>query len=151
MSAQLAAERFETALPRAAEAPGVARSFLRAWAGGALQADQLDTATLLVSELVSNAVLHGEGEVTLRVWVRPDALRVEVRDQGGAFAPESRGPEARATGGWGLQMVSMQSSRWGISVECARVWFELDLDAAAAAPNGSAAARNGSARAASTR
>ena len=42
------------------------------------------------------------------------------------------------TGGWGLQMVSMQSSRWGISGECARVWFELDLNGAPTAPNGSA-------------
>jgi anti-sigma regulatory factor (Ser/Thr protein kinase) len=151
MSAQLAAERIETALPRAAEAPSVARGFLRASASGALRADQVDTASLLVSELVSNAVLHGEGEITLGVSLRPDALRVEVSDQGDAFAPESRGPEARATGGWGLHMVSMLSSRWGISGECARVWFEVDLDGAVAAPNGSAAAPNGSARTASTR
>jgi hypothetical protein len=36
------------------------------------------------------------------------------------------------TGGWGLQMVSMQSSRWGVGTECARVWFELDRDGAPA-------------------
>ena len=138
MSGQLAADRFETRLPRTAAAPGVARRFLRSWAGGTLRADQLDTARLLVSELVSNAVLHGRGEVNLRAWLRPDALRVEVRDQGGAFAHEGRRPDAPMTGGWGLQMVSMQSSRWGVSRECARVWFELDLNGAPTAPNGSA-------------
>ncbi len=44
------------------------------------------------------------------------------------------------TGGWGLQMLSMQSSRWGVSGESARVWFELDLNGAAATHNGSASA-----------
>jgi anti-sigma regulatory factor (Ser/Thr protein kinase) len=137
MTGQLA-ERFETRLPRTAAAPSVARGFLRAWAGGTLPADRLDTARLLVSELVTNAVLHGRGEVNLRAWLRPDALRVEVRDQGGAFAHEGRRPNAPMAGGWGLQMVSMQSSRWGVSSECARVWFELDLHEAPATPNGSA-------------
>ncbi len=134
----MAAERFETKLPRAADAPRVARGFLRAWAGATLQADQLDTARLLVSELVSNAVLHGEGEVSLSVWLRADALRVEVCDQGRAFAYEGQRPQPPMTGGWGLQMLSMQSSRWGVSGESARVWFELDLDGTAAIPNGSA-------------
>jgi anti-sigma regulatory factor (Ser/Thr protein kinase) len=101
-------------------------------AGATLQRDQLDTARLLVTELVTNAVLHGEGEITLRAWMRSDALRVEVRDQGGGFAHHDRRPEARTAGGWGLQMVSIQSSRWGVSGECARVWFELDLDGALA-------------------
>ena len=138
MNGQLAADRFETRLPRTAAAPRVARGFLRSWAGGTLEADQLATARLLVSELVTNAVLHGRGEVNLRAWLRPDALRVEVRDQGGAFAHEGRRPDAPMAGGWGLQMVSTQSSRWGVSSECARVWFELDLNGAPTASNGSA-------------
>jgi anti-sigma regulatory factor (Ser/Thr protein kinase) len=138
MSGQLPADRFETKLPRARDAPSVARSFLRAWAGATLRADQLDTARLLVSELVTNAVLHGEGEVSLSVWLRPDALRVEVCDEGGPFAHEGPRPEPPMTGGWGLHMLSMQSSRWGVSGDSARVWFELDLNGAAAIHNGSA-------------
>ncbi len=106
-----------------------------------MEPDQLDTARLLVSELVSNAVLHGEGKITLSAWLGADALHVEVRDQGGRFAHEDRPPDARVTGGWGLQLVSTESSRWGISNDSARVWFELDLNGARY--GGAAAETNG--------
>jgi serine/threonine-protein kinase RsbW len=132
VSAHLAAEPFEARLPPEAGAPGVARDLLRGWVGAALQPDQLDTARLLVSELVTNAVLHGEGEITVRAWRQPGLLRVEVRDQGEGFAHRGRRPDASMTGGWGLHMVSMQSSRWGVDTECARVWFELDRNGAPA-------------------
>jgi serine/threonine-protein kinase RsbW len=128
----VAAERFGTGLPHRADAPGIARGLLQNWAGATLEGDQLDTARLLVSELVSNAVLHGQGTITLDVWLRADALRVEVLDQGAGFAHDVRRREAPVPGGWGLQMVSTESSRWGISGDCARVWFELDLAGAPA-------------------
>lgn len=128
----LAAERFGTGLPHGADAPGIARGLLRTWAGATMDRAQLDTARLLVSELVANAVRHGEGRITLEVWLAADVLRVEVLDQGGAFAHEARRPEPPRTGGWGLQMVSAQASRWGISGDSARVWFELDLGGASA-------------------
>jgi anti-sigma regulatory factor (Ser/Thr protein kinase) len=133
VTGQLAAERFGTGLPHGADAPGIARGLLRSWAGAMLDRDQLDTARLLVSELVSNAVTHGQGTITFDVWLRADALRVEVLDQGAAFGDDRRPPEAPLSGGWGLEMVRTQSSRWGISGDCARVWFELDLDGAPAA------------------
>ena len=133
----MAAERFGTKLPHGVDAPRLARGLLGAWAGATLGPDQLCTARLLVSELVTNAVVHGRGKITLRVWLRVDAVRVEVRDQGGGFAHSARRPEAHMAGGWGLQLVSMQSSRWGIGDDCARVWFELDLDGARVTPDGS--------------
>jgi anti-sigma regulatory factor (Ser/Thr protein kinase) len=137
VTGQVAAERFGTKLPHGVDAPRLARGLLGAWAGATLGPDQLDTARLLVSELVTNAVVHGRGKITLRVWLRADAVRVEVRDQGEGFAHSPRRPEAPIPGGWGLQLVSMQSSRWGIGHDCARVWFELDLDGALATPDGS--------------
>ncbi len=79
---QMAVERFGTRLPHEVDAPRFARGLLGAWTGATLEPDQLDTARLLVSELVTNAVLHGRGTITLRVWLRADAVRVEVRDQG---------------------------------------------------------------------
>jgi anti-sigma regulatory factor (Ser/Thr protein kinase) len=130
-----AAERFGTELPHGAEAPGIARGLLRSWAGAALDGRQLDTARLLVSELVSNAVLHGQGTITLDVWLGPDALRVEVLDQGEEFPHVARRPDASMTGGWGLEMVRRESNRWGVGTDCARVWFELDLNGARAAPH----------------
>jgi hypothetical protein len=95
-----------------------------------VEPDQLQTARLLVSELVSNAVIHGEGQITLCVWLRADAVRVEVRDQGAGFALGEQQPSRTSVGGWGLWLVSTQSSRWGVSDNCARVWFELDHDGA---------------------
>jgi anti-sigma regulatory factor (Ser/Thr protein kinase) len=133
----MAAERFGTNLPHGVDAPRLARGLLGAWAGATLGPDQLDTARLLVSELVTNAVVHGRGKITLRLWLRPEAVRVEVRDQGAGFAHSARRPEAPMTGGWGLQLVRMQSSRWGIDDGCARVWFELDHNGALAASDGS--------------
>src|ERR1700733_1481993 len=124
----MAVERFRTRLPHEVDAPRFARGLLGAWTGATLEPDQLDTARLLVSELVTNAVLHGRGKITLRLWLRADAVRVEVRDQGAGFMYMGQRPEVPRPGGWGLQLVSMQSSRWGIADDCARVWFELDLD-----------------------
>jgi anti-sigma regulatory factor (Ser/Thr protein kinase) len=126
----VATERFGTRLPHAADAPRIARGLLVAWAQAAVEPDQLQTARLLVSELVSNAVVHGEGQITLCVWLRADAVRVEVRDQGAGFALGEQQPSSTRVGGWGLWLVSTQSSRWGLSDDCARVWFELDHDGA---------------------
>lgn len=131
---QVATERFGTRLPRGASAPRIARGLLAAWTEATLEPDQLQTARLLVSELVSNAVIHGEGQITLCVWLRADAVRVEVRDQGAGFVPGDQRPPTLRTGGWGLHLVSMQSSRWGISDNCARVWFELDHEGAPSTP-----------------
>ena len=84
MTEQLAAERFEARLSRGPDAPRIARTLLRTWAAGTLARDQLDTARLLVSELVTNAVLHGQGETTLRAWLRAAAagrvLATRARD-----------------------------------------------------------------------
>jgi PAS domain S-box-containing protein len=93
----------------------------------------LENAKLLVSELVTNAVRHGPhrtgAEVRLRASVRPDALRVEVVDEGAGFVP----PPASgllAVGGWGLVLVERVADRWGIQDGGpTRVWFELDRTA----------------------
>jgi anti-sigma regulatory factor (Ser/Thr protein kinase) len=50
-----------------------------------LDIDQVDRARLLVSELVSNAVLHGRGIITLRAKLDHDRLLVEVIDEGSGF------------------------------------------------------------------
>ena len=59
-------------LPRAPEAPGEARRALSGWYGTVLTVDELYKAKLLVSELVTNAVLHGRGRITLRSHVDDD-------------------------------------------------------------------------------
>jgi anti-sigma regulatory factor (Ser/Thr protein kinase) len=89
-----------------------------------------DTLTLLVSELVSNAVLHSEappasGVLLCARLLDEGAIRVEVIDGGDGFAAPPRDP-SRLTGGYGLFLVAQQADRWGIDREGGtRVWFEI--------------------------
>jgi PAS domain S-box-containing protein len=94
-----------------------------------LDPESLDDARLLTSELVTNAVRHGpttdHGEVALRVYVRPDAVRVEVVDVGLGFVPPAPAP-SEEIGGWGLVLVDRVAARWGVNEgPPTTVWFEL--------------------------
>ena len=81
---------------------------------------------LVVSELVANAVLHGRGEITLRLQFDDGILRGEVIDQGGGFERQlrERGPED--VGGRGLLVVEALCASWGVHEGTTHVWFELD-------------------------
>ncbi len=128
---------FEFVLPRSVNGPGIARRLLADWFGPALASRTLATARLLVSELVTNAVRHGRGRITLRAELFEDRLLVEVIDEGEGFEHELREPvlEQTGAGGLGLSIVDAESSRWGIRRGTTHVWFELErpvlrLDAA---------------------
>jgi anti-sigma regulatory factor (Ser/Thr protein kinase) len=92
-----------------------------------------EDATLLVSELVSNAVRHASTNdhpgVELRIRTEPGRIRVVVSDPGGGFEPAPRLPTAAEGSGWGLYLVDRIADRWGVlSKERNEVWFEIDLD-----------------------
>ena len=92
-----------------------------------------DAATLLVSELVTNAVLHAGGPVTLRVLARSSLLRVEVEDESAAI-PVQRHFGAEAATGRGLLLVEAMAHEWGTTSTPTGgkvVWFELALEEAA--------------------
>jgi len=101
---------------------------------GHVDREKLETARLLVTEVVTNAVRHvaREGQIDLNVALRDDALRVEVLDPGGGgFVPRRRGPDSPMDGKWGLHFLEVLSDRWGIdSGHRTRVWFELARDTA---------------------
>jgi anti-sigma regulatory factor (Ser/Thr protein kinase) len=117
---------FERELPRSHEAPWLARSSLAAWLGVELEPDELHNAKLLVSELVTNAVVHGKGRITLRVNLNGDRVRVEVIDEGAGFEHRVRRSEFEDLHGRGLAIVESESSRWGIHEGTTHVWFELE-------------------------
>ena len=139
-------ERVEIALTRDADAPARARRELRQAILGRLPDRDSATATLLTSELVTNAVIHPEqavgGSVGLRITAYGDRIRVEVTDEGSGFDPRKLKPRRpREAGGHGLVVVDGLASRWGTTrcvigdAEGFCVWFELDagpeqLDAA---------------------
>jgi anti-sigma regulatory factor (Ser/Thr protein kinase) len=95
-----------------ATAPRAARRFAREAPGPLSEADQ-QTLELLVSELVSNAVIHAVTPVELTVTRSEVAIRVEVSDRSAA---EVRLQPARptATHGRGLLIVSALADTWGV-------------------------------------
>ena len=117
---------FAKELPRSSEAPGIARRELSRWCGDSLELDELQTAKLLTSELVTNAVLHGRGRIVLRAQLNDDRLLVEVIDEGAGFEHEVRHREFHELHGRGLAIVDTESSRWGIHEGTTHVWFELE-------------------------
>ncbi|HET9444316.1 MAG TPA: response regulator [Acidimicrobiales bacterium] len=91
----------------------------------------LDTVKLLVSELVTNSVVHAGSAADVAVLLKPDALRIEVSDSGaGGVRPRVAGAED--TSGRGMGLVRDLSAAWGVEVTDAgkTVWFEVPrLDA----------------------
>jgi anti-sigma regulatory factor (Ser/Thr protein kinase) len=95
----------------------------RAW-----DTDVVDTALLLTSELVTNAVIHGHSDVQLQVCTDAGLLRVDVGDDNSRF-PRQQPADPNALDGRGLQIVELLATRWGVDEEPIgkTVWFELDL------------------------
>jgi anti-sigma regulatory factor (Ser/Thr protein kinase) len=119
----LAAEPY--AVRRAREV--VARCSLAA----GLDGDVADTAVLLTSEVVTNAIMHGRSVARLSVTTGPSGVVVEVGDD------ESRRPHVaeqddEALNGRGLAIVDALARRWGVRPdgEGKVVWFEVGTDAA---------------------
>jgi anti-sigma regulatory factor (Ser/Thr protein kinase) len=90
----------------------------------ALDPQQRTDAALMVSELVTNALRHGVGTISLRIDVEPRGVRIEVSDQGNVALSPS--PTPGAHGGWGLRIVEQLADDWGIREGSTRVWFRLD-------------------------
>ena len=109
-------------------APTTARALMRNRFSAELSANELETAILLVSELVTNAVRHGRGRITLRADLDDSRLLVNVFDEGTGIGPRTakRRLDEPGNGGRGLMIVDAASSRWGIDEGTAHVWFELE-------------------------
>ncbi|KUN79048.1 hypothetical protein AQJ66_29695 [Streptomyces bungoensis] len=94
-------------------------------------ADVVQDAVLAVSELVGNAVLHGDGpEVLLTLRLAGTRLRIEVQDGGPGWSAGPPGPRATDDEyGRGLLIVSRVAAAWGASPAPAGcgflVWAEL--------------------------
>jgi anti-sigma regulatory factor (Ser/Thr protein kinase) len=89
-------------------------------------------ASLCVSELVTNAVLHaGAGpdeELELEVALAGDVLKVAVTDPGPGFGDHVPLPGDES--GWGLYIVDRLADRWGVDRgDRTRVWFEMGVRA----------------------
>ena len=121
-------ERVRAELPGAAasvrEVRTLVRSALRGWHLDGCG----DTATLLVSELATNAVLHARSDFAVEVSHTHETVRVAVSDRSSvAVAPRSHGP--MAGNGRGLAMIELMASSWGTDRDvlpyAKTVWFEV--------------------------
>ena len=112
-------------LPVSETAPALARRALDAL-DGELEGLR-ESARLLVSELVTNAVRHAglgpQDEIELEVATRAFGVRIRVSAPSEGFVPPGR-PDGHLEGGFGLYFVDTLADRWG--VERRAVWFELD-------------------------
>ncbi|WP_030574534.1 ATP-binding protein [Streptomyces aureocirculatus] len=107
------------------EVRGALRELLRHWG----LPGRADTAELLTSELVTNALVHTDQDAIVTATVGPGRLRVEVRD----FVRRrprvrSSGREGEGTHGRGLVLVRSLAAAWGVQARGVGkvVWFELD-------------------------
>jgi anti-sigma regulatory factor (Ser/Thr protein kinase) len=114
-------------LASTASAPAQARGALDE-IGDRITPDRMRDVRLLVSELVTNAVRHAEGEaVRLVVAFKKGVLRIEVHDPGSGFELKPPPDDPLRASGWGLVLVEELADRWGVDhTPRTRVWFEMD-------------------------
>ncbi len=91
----------------------------------------LDLAVLLTNELVTNALVHGDGDISLSLERSPDHVRIEVSDLT-PDPPVQLPPDRSRENGRGIVIVDALASSWGVrrDREGKSVWFELPLDRA---------------------
>lgn len=115
-----------TRLPAQTTSPAEARRFVAATLGDWKESGLLETVQLLISELVTNVVVHTSSAPDVRVSLLRDHIHVEVADSAtdeavaGTALPD-------AVSGRGLRLVSALASRWGSTRVAGGkvVWFDV--------------------------
>lgn len=120
---------------------GLARAELRTalarWGLAAIE----DAALLVLSELLTNAVLHGRApgrEIETRCAPLHGGLRIEVHDAAGG-SPRLTPCDSESSGGRGLPLVAALAARWGVAERQGpgkSVWAELSLSGGGGEPGG---------------
>ena len=117
-------------LPPDASAAAIARRFVEDNRDH-LRPELIEDTQLLVSEIVTNAVLHGRPDITLKVRIDPPGIGIAVSDFGEDLPKRTPDlPPADQPSGRGLLIVDALSSAWGIEANRNAlpgkiVWFEI--------------------------
>lgn len=127
--------RHTTQLPATVVAPAAARASLDAAVTSPIAERALETARLLITELVTNSIRHAvmphDPMIRLEIDTDNRLLRVEVHDAGREIT-DLLPTERPIGGGYGLRLVDQLADRWGSDQghlgTC--VWFELSLSPA---------------------
>lgn len=126
-SIELAAER---------HSPRTARHLVREFLPGG-DDGLVATVELLVTELVTNAIVHTASAPLLEVEVYDEGVRVAVHDHD-PTVPTRRTPDRTRPGGRGIVLLEELSSRWGVqpAEDGKVVWFEVERGGAATGSSG---------------
>jgi len=115
-------------------APGRARAAVASQLGDQLTDMQASDIALIVTELVTNSVVHAgvrlDEVLTVELGKRPGRLRIIVTDAGSDLEPRLRSPDETGHH-FGLLLVRELCSTWGVDHDktgMTRVWCELALD-----------------------
>jgi anti-anti-sigma factor len=117
-------------VPTAARAARIfVREVCRSWRLDAPDATVVDRAVLVANELVTNAVIHAQSDLWLKLELRGDRLFISVRDRGSRrLRPVT--PDLEAEGGRGLWLVEQLARAWGVRPASGggkTVWCALTL------------------------
>jgi anti-sigma regulatory factor (Ser/Thr protein kinase) len=121
----------EIGLPTGSNAPGAARMLVAHCLTGLVSRRILLDAQLLVSEVVTNSLTHGElsdgDTVLIRVYLAADSVRLEIVNRGTAGSVTARPPDHLSNGGgFGLDLVDRLTASWGVRRNGGtNVWFEM--------------------------
>jgi anti-sigma regulatory factor (Ser/Thr protein kinase) len=118
--------------PATADAPRLARQALDGWMNALVGAERADDARLLTSELISNAIRHGDvpsgGGLTVSVQADDSTLTIGVEQPTSAAPAQVVEPWDDRSGGYGLRLVDALADSWGVEEGVpGRVWFELPV------------------------
>jgi DNA-binding NarL/FixJ family response regulator len=119
----------EIALSRDTASPSEARRFVASALAGWKASRVVDTVELLVSELVTNVIVHTAAMPAVRVSLLPDLVHVEVVDSDPRPVQARQAPPT-ATSGRGLALVESLAAAWGsVEVDHGKVvWFDVTRD-----------------------
>lgn len=120
--------RHSATFPNEAETTWVARWWAHQitadWVGG----DAQERVEMIVSELVANAVVHGEGTITVDLTRLASCVVISIQDEGDGDVEIREGEHERL--GYGLPIVEALALRWGVhrlpGEAGKRVWAEVD-------------------------
>ena len=104
-------------LPRHLAAESIARRELARWFRGRSSGVPIGDLQQVVSELVTNAVVHGTGSITLEAHSTREAVFMVIRDQGCGFAMP-----VGARRSHGLGIVDALCEQWGVTPGTTGVW-----------------------------
>jgi anti-sigma regulatory factor (Ser/Thr protein kinase) len=122
-------------LPGGTDAPRLARQSILSQLDGLATRARASDAALLVSEMVTNSVLHAhtgaDQSLTVELKTLDDRVRITVIDSGSELEPRMLPANPATAGGFGLLLVNELSAAWGVlrgAGGTTRVWCDLLLD-----------------------